>query len=111
MLDSIKLLLVKYAEAVQVAALLGLIIAMWFAMGCSHTCPVPEVITKPVPVEVPRLVKTPPLSVCHAPEYAVCDQETILDRVRCVGENHQRLIQCHEENVAAIGAYNEAIAD
>jgi hypothetical protein len=89
--------------------LLALLVFLMFVIGCaSAPAPVPEVVTKPEPVDKLVVVKGDPLPVCRA-YLERCDQETDLEKIRCVGRNAQALMVCHERNVGTIDSHNKAI--
>jgi hypothetical protein len=104
--DRIKLWLIKWNEAMQWGVIILFVALMYVLTGCASAPP--EVITTPVPVELPVPTKGEPLPVCLV-QLVPCHQPTITGRVQCIGHNVAELKRCDATNVATLEGHNRGI--
>jgi hypothetical protein len=86
----------------------ALAVLLVMSTGCA-TCE-PMIIKVPVEVMVPVPVPPEPVPVPAPPEIEVCEGD-VLDVVRCIGRNIERLKLYAQKLLDEIEAYNAAITE
>lgn len=110
MIDRLFVFLAQWGEVISSIALAACVFLMFVfsCLGCSSTCPPPEVVTVPQIVEVPVPLAGEPLPIC-VPSHEVCDQPDVAERIKCAGRNVADLDRCNTINSKTIEVHNSGV--
>ena len=97
-----------YVDWVSIGLLITIVVLLFMVMsGCKH-CE-PQVITVPQIVEKPVPIPPEPLIVPDPPQLETCTQDTVKERIRCVGRNVEALRLYSQRLLDEIESHNAAI--